>query len=231
MKENVIEPIQTFMRGPQKGIYELACKFVQVQEPNFTCVESDEASRIKAALADLECFKGNKMQQVKALVESLQAKLLEQVYRAIESAKSSAAALHERLQGMAEFMALSAEQQLQIEKAFTGFVETIEKQTLIEVIRDNLRRGEEVEYQRLLARMSAWALPKPETSPQPLSSNGSTGGVAVAAKARIEYVTGRSIRVPFHKAWLADESDVESYLKLMHEAMLREIHEGKRIQI
>jgi hypothetical protein len=231
MKENVIEPIQTFMRGPQKGIYELACKFVQVQEPNFTCVESDEASRIKAALADLECFKGNKMQQVKALVESLQAKLLEQVYRAIESAKSSAAALHERLQGMAEFMALSAEQQLQIEKAFTGFVETIEKQTLIAVIRDNLRRFEEVEYQRLLARMSAWALPKPETSPQPLSSNGSTGGVAVAAKARIEYVTGRSIRVPFHKAWLADESDVESYLKLMHEAMLREIHEGKRIQI
>jgi len=79
--------------------------------------------------------------------------------------------------------------------------------------------------------MSAWALPKPETPPQPLSSNGSTGGVAVAAKARIEYVTGRSIRVPFHKAWLADESDVESYLKLMHEAMLREIHEGKRIQI
>ena len=38
-------------------------------------------------------------------------------------------------------------------------------------------------------------------------------------------------QVPFDKAWLADESDVEHYLKSMRKALLKEIRKGKRIQI
>ena len=37
--------------------------------------------------------------------------------------------------------------------------------------------------------------------------------------------------MPFDKAWLADEADVEHYLESMREALLEEIRKGKRIQI
>jgi hypothetical protein len=48
---------------------------------------------------------------------------------------------------------------------------------------------------------------------------------------RIEYVPSRSVRISFSKAWLADEGDVDLYLKSMREALLAEIRNGKRIQI
>ena len=47
----------------------------------------------------------------------------------------------------------------------------------------------------------------------------------------IEYVPSRSVQVPFDKAWLADETDVDRYLKSMREALLEEIRKGKRIHI
>jgi hypothetical protein len=39
------------------------------------------------------------------------------------------------------------------------------------------------------------------------------------------------LRIDYPKAWLADENDVEAYLEKMREALLKEIKNGKRIQI
>jgi hypothetical protein len=39
------------------------------------------------------------------------------------------------------------------------------------------------------------------------------------------------VKVPFEKAWLADETDVDRYLQSMREALLEEIRKGRRIQI
>ena len=46
-----------------------------------------------------------------------------------------------------------------------------------------------------------------------------------------EYVNRQSIYVPFDKAWLADETDVNRYLVAYRKAMMEEIEQGKRIQI
>ncbi|TXH19452.1 MAG: BREX system P-loop protein BrxC, partial [Gammaproteobacteria bacterium] len=75
MKESVIDPVRKFMSGPQKGIFDNARKFVQSQEPNFAYIEGDETARVVASLTDPECFKGNRMQQVKTQVETLQEKV------------------------------------------------------------------------------------------------------------------------------------------------------------
>ena len=188
------------------------------------------------ALADPECFKGNRMQQVKILVDTLQEKVTAQIEVEITKSRDAAKALKKRLCGMAEFVALSLEQQDQITRPFTEFIQSVERQKLIAVIRDNLRRFEESDYQRLLSKMASWAqsphVPihssqnKQITTPKPDSDI-----AAVKPEPRIEYVSCRSIRVSFDKAWLADESDVECYLEAMREALLAEIRIGKRIQI
>ena len=48
---------------------------------------------------------------------------------------------------------------------------------------------------------------------------------------RIDYVSSSTIKVPFAKAWLADETDVDRYLDSMRQALLDEIRKGKRIQV
>ena len=167
MKEGVIDPIRKFMSGPQKGIFDNARKFVQTQEPNFAYIDGDEAVQVVSSLTDPECFKGNRMQQVKTQVEALQEKISAQIEAEITKVKETVGALKGRLCGMAEFSALSGEQQEQITRPFNEFSTAIERQKLIAVIRDSLRRFEESDYQRQLSQMTAWAQPPPAPGPMP----------------------------------------------------------------
>lgn len=237
MKESVIDPVRKFMSGPQKGIFDNARKFVQSQEPNFAYIEGDETAQVVASLTDPECFKGNRMQQVKTQVETLQEKVTAQIEAEIAKAKETVAALEGRLCDMAEFGALNSEQQDQVTRPFNEFNAAIERQKLIAVIRDTLRRFEESDYQRLLSQMTSWTQPTPTPGPAPQPGQPSTpdGGTKPTPPAkpepRIEYVPSRSVKVSFDKAWLADETDVERYLESMREALLEEIRKGKRIQI
>jgi hypothetical protein len=237
MKESVIDPVRKFMSGPQKGIFDNARKFVQTQEPNFAYIDGDETAQVVASLTDPECFKGNRMQQVKTQVETLQEKVTAQIEAEIAKAKETVAALKGRLCGMAEFGALNGDQQEQITRPFNEFNVTIERQTLIAVIRDALRRFEESDYQRLLSQMTSWAQPAPTPEPAPQSGKTATPDEGTKPtppakpEPRIEYVPSRSVKVSFDKAWLADEADVERYLESMREALLDAIRKGKRIQI
>lgn len=237
MKERVIDPVRKFMSGPHKSIFDNARKFVQTQEPNFAYIECDETAQLVASLNDLECFKGNRMQQVKTQVETLQEKVTAQIEAEIAKAKETVGALKGRLCSMTEFSALNDEQQEQLTRTFNEFDSGIERQQLIAVIRDTLRRFEESDYQRLLSRMTSWAqpTPTPETAPSPgqptTPDEGTKPTPLVKTEPRIEYVPSRSVKVSFDKAWLADENDVERYLESMREALLDEIRKGKRIQI
>lgn len=56
---------------------------------------------------------------------------------------------------MAEFSALNDELQEQVTRPFNEFNAAIERQKLIAVIRDTLRRFEERDYQLLLSRQTA----------------------------------------------------------------------------
>jgi len=234
MKEGVIDPIRKFMNGPQKGIFDNARKFVQAQEPNFAYIEGAEDAI--ACLIDPECFKGNHMQQVKTQVEALHEKIAAQIEAEIAKAKEAVAALKSRLCGMAEFNALNDEQQELITKPFNKFAVAIERQKLIAVIRDTLRRFEESDYQSLLSQMTTWAQPKPAPKPAPVTGCKTSPSVSAPVppanpEPRIEYVPSRSVMVSFDKAWLADETDVNRYLESMRQALLEEIRKGKRIQI
>ncbi len=253
MKESVIDPVRKFMSGPQKGIFDNARKFVQTQESNFAYIREKAGSgkwevrepdvnessvdALLQRLNDPDCFKGNRMQQVKTQIETLQEKITAQIETEIAKARETVAALKGRLCGMAEFGALNGDQQERITRPFNEFNAGLDRQKLIAVIRDTLHRFEESDYQRLLSQMTSWVQSAP--TPEPASEPGETTTLdegtkptpPVQSEPRIEYVSSRSVKVSFDKAWLADETDVARYLESMREALLDEIRKGKRIQI
>ncbi|NCO65434.1 MAG: BREX system P-loop protein BrxC [Candidatus Aquicultor secundus] len=216
MKEQTINPIRAFMSGPQKGIYESARICIEEQKPNLSYVGGAEAVQIQAILSDPLCFKGNQMQQLKALVDALQARTSSQLSAEVAVAKLSLTDLKTKLETMDEFASLSPDQQIQLTEPFKDASDRIEQNTLIAVIRDTVRSFEEDEYPRLLEQLGKYAA----DAQQPGN-----------AKPPIEYIAYKSIKVPFGKAWLADESDVDDYLKSLRDALLKEIKAGKRIQI
>lgn len=225
MKESVIDPVRRFMSGPQKGIFDNARLFVQTQEPNFACIEGDEGSQVVASLADPDCFRGNRMQQLRTQVEILQKKITARIEAEIVRSREVVAALQSRLCGVAEFATLNSGQQQRLTRPFTEFTASIQRQTLIAVIRDTLRRFEENDYPQLLAQLSGqWSVPSGhEEVTEPVGSRNPTVLCPV--------VTIHSLKVPFSAAWLADKTDVERYVEAMRTALLEEICKGHRIQV
>jgi hypothetical protein len=229
LKETTLDPVRRFMTGAPKVLYDEARSFLQTQEPNFPYVEGDEAKQIRDTLADPTCFRGNRMQQVKSLVDGLRARIEEKLGQEKAAALSAAAALKERFSSMEDFTRLSSERQSQLMKPFDLFLASLECQTLIAVIRDTLRRFEDNEYPRILAQLSAWSQPTPSGGAGKTIQDGTTS--KTKEPAQVEYVPGKSIQATFDKAWLADESDVDRYLLKLKEALMKEISAGKRIQI
>ncbi|WP_192496527.1 BREX system P-loop protein BrxC [Chlorobium phaeovibrioides] len=237
MKEGVIDPVRKFMSGPQKGIFDSAGKFMQAQEPNFAYIDGDEPAEVAAGLIDPECIKGNRMQQLKTQLDSLREKVTARTEAEIAGAVETVGVLKERISGMAEFSALQNGQQVELIGPFNEVMDTIKRQQLIAVIRDTLRRFEEVGYQRQLSLLTVLAQP----DPPPFAVGEAVGAVNAGEdpkpelpaepKPQVEYVASRAVKVSFKKAWLADETDVDGYLESMREALLDEIRKGKRIQI
>ena len=176
------------------------------------------------------------MQQVKVLLETLQAQVSERIEAELTRARETVAALKARIEAMSEFGTLTRDQQEQILRPFAVFSESIARQPLIAVIRDTLRRFEENDYQRQLSLLATWAQPKTytkSTTDKATITIKDDGGVTPPPdpKPPIKYVSSSTIKVPFAKAWLADEADVDSYLDSMRQALLEEIRKGKRIQV
>lgn len=232
MKENIIDPLCKFMNGTQVVIYDDARQFMQTQQANIGYISGEEAKGVNETLLDPNCFRGNRMQQMKVQLDSLNERVSEQVKVELKQAEAAIAALKVRLSGIPEFKSLNTEQQDQLTQAFEALQSTVKSQVLIPVIRDSLRRFEETEYPRLLEKMGAWVhqvtfIDNPAaggTSSQP-------GAAPSLPNTAIHYVALRTIAVGFNKAWLANETDVDAYLKEMRQVLLEEIKQGKRIQI
>lgn len=231
MKEGIVGPIQKFMSGPQKAIFDEARTYIQSQEANFSYIEGEEAELLTANLKDPECFKGNKTQQMKSHLDQLKENISEKVKQTRSRAIETLNAMQARMQAMDEYQGLSDTNQAELNKTYQELLDHVEQQLLIAVINDRLRYFEDQGYQKLLAKMVEMArpvfvptTPDDNTDPKP-------DGPPEVKEPKIEYVSYRQLRVAYDKAWLADVVDVERYLESMRETLLDEISKGKRIQI
>lgn len=225
LKESTIDPVRKFVSGPQKDIYDSAQQFIREQGANFSYIQDADSEKITHLLGHAECFKGTRMQQVKTLMGELQARITAKIQEEITIAQETADALRNRLGNVPDFANLSAEQQTQLIRPFENFLATLQDQHLIAVIRDSLRNFENTTYPGLLAKLDEMIQddqpgdyqPGEQPTPKP------TVNAPLAAF--------NSIKVPFDKAWLVDETDVDHYLEAMRKALLAEISSGKRIRI
>jgi hypothetical protein len=170
------------------------------------------------------------------LKEQLQAACSVVVESEITLARQKIDELEKRLSQMEEFLMLDGREQESHIEPFSLTKDDIGRQKLIAIIRDRVRRFEEKEYQNLLRQMAERAERKktqtePEQPEGTVPDDQSGEREEAAAEPKIEYITKQAVKIPFAKAWLADEADVEQYVTAMKSALMGEIRNGKRIQI
>ena len=228
LKEQLIDPLRKFMSGPQKEIYKEAKEFIQDQEPNFNYIRGDQVNQIKSVLNDPACFKGNHIQQLKIKLDELKKEVNQKVQEIRLQAIETLNAMQSRMQSMDEYKKLPEAMASELDSPYAELIDHINQQILIAVINDSLRYFEEQGYQKLLTKMVEMAAPTPKSGSDSTETGDDEPHVSETA---VEYISTRQIRVSFDKAWLANESEVDQYLQKLREALLKEIEEGKRIQI
>ena len=227
MKEKVIDPIQKFMGGSQKTIFDDAQKLVQTHKTNLPYIESDEVEELQSLLNAINCFEGNGMQRLKQIGTSLKQNISSHIQRERLEATRKMTGLEKKLCGMPEFNRLDDARQSEIRTRFHKAVSEIESQDSIAFIRDIPRKFEESTYPQILSLVTS-----PEQQNLPIEDGDATGGTESEIN-NIEYVPFRSVEFnsAFDKAWLANEEDVDAFLSRLREILLSEIRNNKRIQI
>ncbi|TXS94756.1 BREX system P-loop protein BrxC [Parahaliea aestuarii] len=228
MKEGVIDPVRKFMSGTQKDIYNQSKSFIEAQEPNFSYIDLEEIDRIRSALSDPACFKGNQIQLLKSDLDAAKARLDDAIQKARSDALQVLQSMQSRMQSMDEYKALPEVRREEVDKPYRDLAEDIARQHLIAVVNDRLRYFEDTGYQKVLAKMVELASPKPKETP---GSQPSDDRPPEVDEPILEYVQARKIRVPYDKAWLASEEDLDNYLKVLRQQLLNELAQGKRIQV
>ncbi|MBK5941350.1 BREX system P-loop protein BrxC [Halochromatium roseum] len=227
LKEGVIDPIRKFMGGPQNAIYDDAKAFLKDQDANFAYIETPELDEIRQTLYDPHCFKGNRIQQLKAKLDALKQRVEQQVSEARSRAQGLLDELQQRLHNMAEYQRLPTARTDELNAPFQELKAHIAQQRLIAVINDRLRYFEEQGYQKLLDRMFALLEP-PKPDPETDADNGKPTGIK---EPRREYVAAKQLRVPFDKPLLTTAQDIDQYLEQLRTVLLEQINAGKRVQI
>jgi len=233
IKDDILDPVRRFMGGSMKAIYLDVRRFIHNERHNFADIEGDEVSQIEAVLADVNCYKGNSIQQAKSLMQAARKKIADKLNAEKEQAGESIDALQQKLMAMPEFAELSGVQKDKLLEPFTHMQRQLDGQSLIGMVRDDLRRFEQTVFPDLLSQTITLAQPEPE-KPKPVvyPSNKEKSAVAeVAEPKKIEIVNIHSLKVPSDKPLLTNDKDVDDYIEKLRMKMLEEIASGKRVQV
>ncbi|MEY3370736.1 MAG: hypothetical protein RLZZ361_1406 [Cyanobacteriota bacterium] len=231
-KESVIDPIDKFMNGPQKDIYENARDFIKANEANFSILDRETLTNAKNILEDLTCYKSNKIQELKVLIERLEEELNTRLSEERAKLISQLQTKKEALENLEEFNSLPAIKVKEFKSVFNNFIEDIEAQKLFDVLHGMMRTFEENQYRYLLTELtSSERSNKTGSNSTEQSSSNTALATKSEAQATSKVIMNRNLKVDFKKPLLSSAEDVESYTEAVKESMLKEIKQGNRIQL
>jgi len=210
-KENAIDPIRRFMNSANKEIYDQARSFIQEQSNNFTALENGRQKKLLEILAAADCFKNNSMVEVKKLMDQLREEIQDRIKQVKDTALEKIAQIKNQVKSQPEYAQLKPEQKTELETSFESITYEVQNQQVIPVIRDRVAYYEVDGRKELLSKILAWVQPD-ESKP-------------------IEILTISDLNIHYPKAYLNDENDIETYVKLLREAMSKAVKANKRIQL
>lgn len=225
-KETTIAPILSFMNGPSKGLFDEVRQFIQSQSDNFDYLQGEDASQLREVITDPAVYRGNRLQQARALMDRIQRQLSEQLAKEKRHAADGITTARQRLFEMKESGFLSPQQKEQLGRPFEKALERIAEQNLIAKVRDIHRTFEDVEYPKLLTQILTMAQHTP--------ANGvseTNGGEKRPAPPAVEIIQRQALTIDYNKPLLASEQDITEYLDALRSALLAEINQGKRVKI
>lgn len=227
-REDLLDPIEQFMSGDQRKIYDELRQFLQKGETNLSYLPDVEVMPLREALEDEQPYRGGRMQQAKKDLDAAKNQLLKLIEAEQQTAQERLQERIDQLKSDTDFEKISDHQQQQVIQPLEELANRIAASRNIPQIRDLINREADKKYRDGLGKMVIWAKPKPE--PKPLTG-GDKHMPPKDPEPTFRMINPISLRVKFHKNYLQSEADVEAYLEALKKRYLEVIEKGDRISL
>ncbi|EFL00944.1 ATPase [Micromonospora sp. M42] len=217
-KESVIDPIQSFLNGGQRAIYDEAATLLAVGTNNLGYLPVGSDTEVKRLLEDPNAFRGNRMTQLKQAADALGKQVDEAlatnratVIKAIEARKTE-------VLGSAYYENATEDAQQRVIHTVDQVVDRVCNERQIGLIREQGNSFEEETYPALLDQLVSSARPAGDTDdPAPAPPK--------------QTVSVKTITVTGAHGVLETAEDVDRYLDALRSALLSTLNAGKRITL
>ncbi|MFB6593586.1 BREX system P-loop protein BrxC [Streptomyces diastaticus] len=216
-KESVTDPIQSFLSGGQRVIYDEAAALLTANTNNLGYLPTGSDADVKRLLGDPNAFRGNRMTQLKQAAEVLSKQIGEAletnratVIQAIEGRKAE-------LLGSAYYANATDDVQQRVAREIDQIIARVERETQIALVREVGNSFEETTYPELLDQLVSSPRPTGDDSPAPVPVK--------------QTVSVKTINVLGVHGVLETTEDVDRYLEALRSALLSTLNDGKRIAL
>ncbi|MDW7656806.1 MAG: BREX system P-loop protein BrxC [Bacillota bacterium] len=214
-KEKIVDPILRFLNGAQGEIYREARSYLAAQASNFVYLENREREdAIHTIIDDPACYLNNHMNQVKSWLESLRFDLEKQIVAERDTGLTAITRLRKEILDLVDYGKLEDDKKQSIESRFSRQEDALRHETIIPVMREQIRRLIDDEAIALKNKIAEWVKEK-DIEPTP----------------SIKYVSRKQIAVAYTKNTVENEQELDQYMSALKEAWRKAIQEGKRIQL
>ncbi|UQS27809.1 BREX system P-loop protein BrxC [Amycolatopsis thermalba] len=217
-KESTIDPIQAFLSGGQKAIYDQAADLLATHSSNLGYLPSGSDATVRAALDDPNAFRGNKMAQLKQATDQLRAQIdgvvtsnRADVVEAIEGRKAE-------IEGSSSYAKATPDAQESVLRRVDQTLSRIRTQNQVALIRETGSSFEETVYPSLLDQLAA-------------AQQGDGDGDGGTPPSPKQTVSVKTIAATGVSGVLETEEDVDRYLDALRAALVQTLNDGKRISL
>jgi hypothetical protein len=216
-KESVIDPIQAFLNGAQRIIYDDAAELLATHSSNLSYLPFGSDDAVRGALDDPNAFRGSKMAQLKQATDQLRAQIdgvvasnRDDVVEAIEGRKAE-------IEGSAFYAKATPDAQERVLRQVDQTISRIRSQNQVALIRELGSSFEETVYPSLLDLLA---------TAQQDGDNGNGGTPPPKQTVSVKTISATGIT-----GVLETEEDVDRYLVALRRALVQTLNDGKRIAL
>lgn len=220
-KSDLIDPIQAFLGGAQRRIFDEATELLVSNASNLNYLPSGSSQEAAQLLADPQAFRGNRMTKLKAATVDLQTRIDEALAANRDEARLEIDSRWAPLQTSTIYLEATDEAQHSMTQKVSAILDRIDREDQIAVVREIANTFEERTYPTILDQLAA--------SPRSDDANG--GNDPVLAPIKKQTVSVKSINAQGIHGVLETKEDVDRYLDALRTALIRALNDDKRIAL
>ena len=220
-KSEIIDPIQAFLGGAQRKIFDEATALLANNASNLNYVQPGSGQKVEQLIADPQAFRGNRMNKLKDAAIELQSRIDEALVANRDTALMEIDSRWAQLQTSTIYLEATDDAQRSVTQKVRSILEQVGGENQIAVVREIANTFEECTYPAILDQLV--------TARRSTEAEG--GGDLAYAPAKKRTVSVKSINVHGVQGLLETAEDVDRYLDALRTALIRALNDDKRIAL